>query len=143
MTDPATMPAGPEMDRLVAELVMQWNETTEDGVLIRGRAMTWGEEPVGRWDEEDNPRAVLVDFHPSSDLAHAWEVVERLEGTGWFLSLGRCTDGSGLAFADHRGWYWDAVYDDAAAHNSGSGLAPTAPLAICRAALLCADASQS
>lgn len=89
-----TMPAGPELDRLVAERVMGWGPCT--GVD-------------------------LEQWHPSTDIAHAWEVVERVRG-GIGFSIQRC---------EMLGWLcWFRSASDNVAR------ADTAPLAICRAALL-------
>lgn len=103
------MEAGPEMDRLVAEKVMRF--VFEDLPLT----------------DEDKPEPRTFWIGPpmpySTNIKAAWMVVEKMHDSGWFFSITRysnCTDP------------WNAEF--------GSVLprvhAPTAPLAICRAALL-------
>lgn len=99
--------AGPQMDALVAEKVMGWSirgELWKDkrGTIRRSKSTFEQYEPSIRWS-------------PSTDIAAAWEVVEKMpmgmwpSVDGWVVEI---PDGSG-----------DEVE------------APTAPLAICRAAL--------
>lgn len=57
------MTAGPEMDRLVAEKVMGWELCEHNGLL-------WKEEPES-WGDQ-------TPWTPSTNIAHAWEVVESL-----------------------------------------------------------------
>lgn len=75
MTDYATIPAGPELDRLVAEKVMGWHSEkyeSYDGV---------GKYPTLSYLWFDGSGAKHYDvggFRPSNNLLHAWRVVERL-----------------------------------------------------------------
>ena len=112
------MPAGREMDALIAELVMGWRVEHEPYQFLDGEAGTGYDDPG--------------DFQPSTDIAAAWEVVERLnlldlyalkrsneydsQTAGYEVGEPSCGDG---------GRYWDRLAE-----------AETAPLAICRAALL-------
>lgn len=99
------MPAGREMDTLVAQEVMGWHcwnteqgpcYKTADGQYVRG-AHTWS---------------------PSTSIADAWEVVEFLIGIRKLLSI-------------HPHMFeWSCEW--AGGHHA---YAKTAPLAICRAAL--------
>ncbi len=91
----ARLTAGPELDRIVAERVMGLTDASDDDYRA---------------------------WQPSTNIAHAWEVVERLRPTGARLIL---TD---------YGPDWDAVFrrsDD----TYECAQADTAPLAICLAAL--------
>ena len=118
------MPADPETDRLVAELVMGWH---------------WGqaEDGVATWTRTDSGIAWAVaepTFSPSTDIADAWMVVEKMKESDWLFAVGNRATGE-----DH--WYCE--YDlmrDAVNREPGEDApfvtASTAPLAICRAALL-------
>jgi len=135
------MEAGPELDRLVAENVMGWIAPTDiDGV--RGW-LRWCEEEqryvwAGWWIEspptdengEIDPIWLLAGdkvWSPSTDIADAWVVVQQL------------AQGLELAIAGSPDDIWRV-----AACNPAESMpwpvieaeAPTAPLAICRAALL-------
>ena len=61
----------------------------------------------------------------STDISAAWEVVEKCENFNCYVDL--------IALSNKRGWKC-AVYD--VNKISGNAIAETAPLAICRAALL-------
>lgn len=66
----------------------------------------------------------------STEIAEAWEVVERLCAGGWGVLLG---DGwAGMATA----WTARFVAFDPQTRREGAVTAPTMPLAICRAALV-------
>ena len=130
--------AGPEMNALVAEYVMGqtdfdhpgffWNEgTTEDG--------------KDGWDGFNCPRcgAPKGDTgkcvkHYSTDISAAWEVIEKLKQLGFLIIR--------LATGDILGNFWQFQCADKWREISRDGdkdyfaNAPTAPLAICQAALL-------
>jgi len=153
--DPDTMPAGPELDVLVAEKVMGWK---------RGRG--WFDSPTNalgdRWFDAEGNR--LGDDHatpeghgggdseypdqvwsPSTDIAAAWEVVEKLNSSMLRRDARRDTSGRydhGCFFHLER----NALLDAWAERTGRDPLkeprppepwhyADTAPLAICRAAL--------
>ncbi len=103
MTHVDNAPAGPELDRFIAERVML-NRVSPDGSVT-----TKGCIGTGAWS-------------PSTNLAHAWEVVEKLEASGWLLNL------------YSQGGCWSAWIEKSAHETSGRVVADTAPLAICRAA---------
>lgn len=127
MTDPATMPAGEAFDRLVWSVVM-------------GRA---GTPPVGDAYHHEGGWA------PSTDIAQAWEVVERMRLSPppsdehhyapWFaIAIGNGEDVSPEQWtagwrtgADFDGEWWEV-----------RACAPTVPLAICRAALIAAQGAR-
>jgi len=114
------MPAGREIDALVAEKVMGWHLATDkDGwkkwvdeydCFMRG--MKQDDSPFSEDDEDFN----LLHWHPSESILWAWEVVEKLA----FYQIITKANGAGYS----------------ARVNSIRCEAPTAPLAICRAALL-------
>jgi hypothetical protein len=111
------MEAGKEMDALIAEKVMGWHlvkreNYRDEWVNADGRY----QHPVPRYDGyEDDEDFHTICWHPSESILWAWDVVEKLclsvvpypGGDKWHAA-----DGKVIAFAD------------------------TAPLAICRAALL-------
>lgn len=101
--------AGRELDALVAEKVMGWtrcdHRDLEDGL--------W-------WCRGDGAHIWPADWTPSTDIAAAWQVVERLVAlTNWEVQV----------FAKRHARY--------VVHASPFVVteADTAPLAICRAAL--------
>lgn len=123
MTDPNKMKPGPELDGLVAEEVMEW-------ILTRG---VWDFELHGypnEWRSRDgNLMAMETDglghgppaFHPSTDIAAAWEVMKKLKEERIYLGVWPTPGG------------WDVERWDRRVRWTGN--APTAPLAICLAAL--------
>lgn len=106
------MPAGREINRLVAKEVMKWSHDPE----------------VPYYDvvkEDGTIEHVTIRWAPSEDIYAAWEVVEHF-GT---FSLARAWK---LDDKEWRGYScWLGVGPE-----GYSALAETAPLAICRAALL-------
>lgn len=108
------MAPGREMDCLVAERVMGWRVQYSPYRF-----------PDGEYEDAG-------DFQPSTDIAAAWEVVEKMRGTV-------CAPGAPYAGGEYHnneddGPMWDAEFP--CADYSVNARALTAPLAICRAALL-------
>jgi len=105
--------AGPELDRLVAEQVMRWrlDEDWREWFDAQGHSQGWQE-----------------DFRPSTDIAAAWEVVIKLVSK-YSFNLASYMD-----VLDTTRIQWLA--DFGSATKIYRALASTAPLAICRAALL-------
>ncbi len=122
----ATVPAGTELDRLIAERVMGW------------RLLRVGGDGDFRWyrfkrNKErvvcpEHPFYPSLRFAPSEILTHAWEVVERMRATSLFpwFELAHRPSGFACNFVDDQ---HHMLY------------AETAPLAICRAALLALSAA--
>jgi len=112
------MPAGPEMDRLVAEKVMGWRlDVAHPGQQI------WRDLTANR-NRTTSHLESYRDFSPSTSIAHAWEMVEALKGFDVFLNL---------QVRENKCWCSAEDY-------SGNELfsrfwAETASLVICRAAL--------
>lgn len=116
------MKAGRELDTLVAEKVMGW-EATADGLywdarqkrtrLVLGSAIAKKREEMGI---ENGPGFV---FAPSTDIAAAWEVVEKADLWSLYGSIGDGPYRACIQFEDREGLM----------------TADTAPLAICLAAL--------
>lgn len=75
------LPAGYELDALVAEKVMGWTERDSRGP--GGHPMRrWFPPQNGPWEwDQDEPKPY------STDIAAAWEVVEKLATDGWFQIL--------------------------------------------------------
>jgi len=100
------MESGPELDVLVAEKVFGWQWNIRNGVC---------------YAEHDcfNAADCWPQFRPSTDIADAWTVVQKFKDYDWKIE----SHGDGETFT---------IYKDGT-HYCGD--APTAPLAICRAAL--------
>lgn len=119
--DILSMSAGKELDELVAEKVMGWKRTGQCWKDDRGNTRTIELTSFGS-------------FEPSQDISAAWEVVEKLKDgyqyfyTGW----------------DYPTETYFAQFIEAIATDDEVGvelreinsISETAPLAICRAALL-------
>lgn len=131
MIDINNMPAGPEMDRLVAELVMGWSKTTDP--------MCFTSDAGVRCVSNDDDREIL--FWPSRNIAHAWEVVEKMKAVGRDVSALTRTRIEPPVFkgGEYTGAKWRVGFS-----VEGGGLAypgaaeavdESAPLAICCAAL--------
>ena len=109
------MEAGREMDRLISEKI------NIDGVKIEGDFPMWKYEASGK----------RRFFYPSTDIAAAWEVAQEY-GIA-IIPYGE--DGEtiiGYAAGQITTWRKSEWIEFPASHFS---YAPTAPLAICRAAL--------
>jgi hypothetical protein len=108
-----------ELDALVAERVMGWrlveNTGLAGGRFWQGHGGSFGDFP------EHSPPAF------STDIASAWEVVERMRQRGLLVGVYTADDGS----------CWQAATSADATLFS----APTAPLAICRAAIAAVHAT--
>jgi hypothetical protein len=111
-----TMPEGEELDALIAERVMGWHIAEEHGRKAWYSADGRYQRGMKNGDYfEDDEDLHLLNWHPSQSILWAWEVVEKLT-----LSV--------VPYEDGR---WHAA--------DGKGIVAygeTAPLAICRAALL-------
>lgn len=105
MTDLDQLQPGPELDRMIAVEVMGWD-------LVEIPAGTRiGNDPFG---------AMLKDWSPSTNIAHAWEVVRK------FKEQGFCVKESDMSCL--------ALYVDEAGKVI-TGECATAPRAICICAL--------
>lgn len=128
MTNIDTMPAGPEMDRLIAEKVMGWRlfnyETDEPAIdHLSSDGCAW-RDAQGR----DGFDGEAWKWAPSADIAHAWEVVEKMEDDHEW----RIENDQGEQFP----WLVEAMsLKDQSFGKLVSAEAEAAPLAICRAAL--------
>lgn len=126
-----SMPAGPELDALVARDVMGWS-------FCRG-----GIGPMYRIVTPGDPPTVMVrscvEWNPSSDLVHALEVVERMRGLGYSFAISAGPSGdflSAFEIFDPRLMGGNDLIENA---SLGDGVCPsgqTIALAICRAALI-------
>ena len=131
-----SMPAGCEMDALVADRVMQWQHIDwwMGSLLAKGWDGFWDGEWV-RWitipESDADDRA--EPWSPSTDIMAAWQVIEKMrEGYSISIhtigSIWQCT----LEIKDHKTRFPVEV-----AHAGDAFAdADTAPLAICRATLM-------
>jgi hypothetical protein len=135
------MPAGKEMDEMVAEKVMGWHKgnfvfftgktigkDNKDWLDADGHYMHGVGVDDGYEDEEDFH---LLHWHPSESIMWAWEVVEKMQNEFSFVlsSNDPPTD-------DEHKWYCEFYPKDNPAFIDHEIYAPTAPLAICKVALL-------
>lgn len=119
------LPAGPEMDTLIAKVIKGWQAgTMKDWHEKMGMGPGRNPDfeiylcgPDGGWMPRDQ-------YKPSTTLASAWSA---FAGRGWFLHEG-----------GHAGVRESVVFESARHIQDWMPLASgdTAPLAICRAALL-------
>lgn len=132
------MPAGREMDALVAEFIFYWiwipsplnteqkiivptDKSKSDIIIPDSSAWWWGEDI-----------RALVPYY-STDIAAAWQVVEKMSRPDWAWII----ESFNLANEDKPRWFacfWGDI--DGELCSDASAEADTAPLAICRAALL-------
>lgn len=114
------MPAGREMDALIALKVMGWKLSPKKTDGIREFGSVWLDEngTVTRFQEDKRPPYDwdMEYFCPSTNISSAWEVVEKLK-----LSL--TPTNKGWSVSQHH--LWEGPF----------GEGETAPLAICRAAM--------
>lgn len=116
------MPAGREMDALVAEKIFglktYWREE-----VVRERGITNRQETavIKTLCVVSRTALFVQAYYYSTNIAAAWEVVERNRGEAFTL----------LKSPIHGGYFASFVHKD-----EESVFAHTAPLAICRAALL-------
>jgi len=132
---------GGELDALIAEKVMGWKKVYCQTIFetIRGLppwTRWWGQKQnaEGRWRKTDLPKY-------SGDISAAWEVVEKL------LDFRIYHGASEGGYAGGPEWtaycrigslgnpFWPSGQPTNETYRGISGNAPTAPLAICRAAL--------
>jgi hypothetical protein len=83
----ATLEAGADLDARVAELVMGWRLERTGGAGKYRDAM--------RWVDANGTVVHVADWHwrPSSDIAEAFLVVEKLRKDGWDLTFGTNSGG--------------------------------------------------
>lgn len=112
------MPAGAEIDKLVAEKVMGWKVTQHDGYwVVKNWVVKTGNLPYYSWE-----------WKPSSDIRTTWVVAEKLakEPRAWIIESINTKDGL----------MWRAIYwgDDVTLDISVT--ASTVQLAISQASLI-------
>lgn len=112
------MPAGREMDALVAEKVMGWHRLSFSKCWISGASKK--ERRIELWS-------------PSTDISGAWEVVEKMREKGFIWSINyRNPVMSDLKYMPYVG-FWN--YTNGKPYKQGHSDATEVPLAVCRAAL--------
>lgn len=128
MTAIDDMQAGAEMDLLVAQKVMGWDPENEgNNSDLNPYFFDNGKWWAGTTAREEH----AVYWSPSTNIAHAWEVVERLRPLGEPCVY--------ILAPEDREVFgtWGAMVSDEVTADAigGIGYGATAPLAICRAAL--------
>jgi hypothetical protein len=127
VSDWLALPAGQELDRIIAERVMGWR-IVDDIVPNTGEQLELLEHNGCLWKDDPITDDCSVPWRPSTDIAHAWEVAEHCRHNGMgFMDLICLGPEWGVMFGHDP--TEDYVY------------APTAPLAICRAALAAVGAN--
>lgn len=108
--------AGRELDALIAEKVMGWTPHCQNPAHYVEVANSTSEMSV--------IQEVVAYWRPSTDIAAAWQVVEKLRAAGWFYSLSDAVE-----IPEYIVMFYQPDSPDAQAMDE------SAPLAICRAAL--------
>ena len=117
------MQAGREMDALIAEKVMGWAVFYGE---YKGYELLDDEVAQGYPPEEEADGVPFEIPYYSTDIAAAWEVVERITEKRWKFKLRR------LPGKDYMAYFQNLLRFPIECESAPSG---TAPLAICRAAL--------
>ena len=117
-------PDGARLDGWVAQWVKGW------AIHCRNTALYVDADKTNGMCE--NVRCVVGEWRPSRDIAAAWLVVEKFAGEGKHWQIGHHIDDVAKPCAEFGGEYID--YEGWGDVSEAS--APTAPLAICKAALL-------
>jgi len=117
---------GSELDRLVAEKVMGWKQGPDFWVSYEGIIhLSAGEVSPGHIVYREAP------WSPSSDIAEAWSVVEKLVNLGWLVNLLSPWKGNAT-----QHWTCYAERQGKSGWEKLKAAGDSAPLTICRAALL-------
>ncbi len=125
-----------ELDALVAEKVMGWQVLTPDETEhleeVNDCMVVVHPNPYGvmRYVEKSYNYYGYVEWHPSTDIAAAWQVVERMRELGWFSSHTDLTIDSGQEW-----WSWHFTDIKPPGSTTVKAQGHTAPHAICLAAL--------
>lgn len=127
-------PAGRQMDTWVAEFVMKWPEWDFlAGDWSGGRPVFWIEEDGIKIFKDYDDYAHY--WSPSSNIAAAWEVVEKLRERNRHITIITKHDSFMVAVSEYVPAF--GIYKPLHLTDDYSDLhSNTAPLAICRAALL-------
>lgn len=137
--------AGRELDALVAEKVMGWRPMQGGVSMEIGEKDDLWEDGSRKWygkDGDPRPMRLLPSPKFSTDIAAAWLVVEKLiargdEFTLERISLDKVWRAKVYPFTKDKGWAGGGYFTSS---NDVAVNAKTAPLAICRAALLAVGA---
>ncbi len=131
------MEAGPEMDRIIAEEVMKWTRYQDgtDPETYHGPIYAWRDEKGRRvawataWYDNDA-------WSPSTNIAHAWNVVDRMHtrGIGTTLMTPFAYTDEGLGPMETYSASMARRHPKGEQHGYGRD-AKSAAVAICRAAV--------
>jgi hypothetical protein len=131
------MPAGKEIDALIAEKVMGWHKADHHGRECWLDANKGYQRGIASGNGfEDDEDFHLLHWHPSESILWAWEVIEKMQeidshwspGVNWDDDDG---DGNPMWVASFT-YYGESEKD----FRVNEVWDKSAPLAICRAALL-------
>lgn len=116
----SNMPAGRIMDGLIAEKIFKFGDIQEFDSELSGRTFSG-------WIDDKNKSIIRPEFwQPSESIESAWEVLQEFGKLGYLWQLQNQENG-------RANGYQFALFIGEVVHR---GYAETAPLAICRAALL-------
>src|SRR4030042_3346242 len=119
------MPAGREMDALIAEKVMGWKISLID--------LTYG----GRWENIETGELMggIQYWNPSENISAAWEVVEKMKSEGWEILIQWANWNEIPDEPLEYSWYVDYEFytNDVKDWRGYQASADTPSLAICRA----------
>lgn len=127
------MPECLDLDHLVAEKVMHWHREGSKWMRADGQHTGYVVESAVEYP--------FSSFRPSIDISDAWEVVEHSRSRGWYFTLknGVCLQPL-QAIWEAEVFEGELMVADAVgqcvAYRQEVARATTAPLAICRVALL-------
>ncbi len=99
---------------------------------VAEKVMGWHCDGEFNWRDENNVMQDWVDsWWPSTDIADAWQVVEKMQERGAVFGYQTIKEGVRGNFA----WFGVLPTPASSFHEDFYGEGETAPLAICRAAL--------
>lgn len=124
------MEAGAEMDAMVAEKVMGWRTYNRNTAWWVDAEIETGMVPSGGFRGFTSG---MDRFAPSTNIAAAWMVIDTLSPKCAVLDVYRQ--------CDRRGWWGCRIWFGKDEEHDVISSAPTAPLAICRCALLAVQAA--
>lgn len=145
------LPAGLDLDALVAEKVMGWRRCEDTmGNPMWDTMVPWttkhGVEGLEPWNPErgvpPTHKISVYEFRPSTHISCAWMVVHKLKDIGDRFELSYRWSENKSVPEDHPTAYvriWEAIFQIKKSGASDSAEASTETEAICRAALKALD----
>lgn len=123
------IPAGAVLDRFVAEKVMGWALCSSNGLTPWHWWEGDGVDALSDGGQLFADCAGVPAWNPSEDIAHAWEVIERMKALHGVWAI---EEDEAVQDGEEFGWQAEVLIQGDRAYRARGA---TAPLAICRAAL--------